>query len=247
MLPTFQTEFLILSKALLILHFTDCSFSDQSLPSGHGHSRSYNGDVIAGEQILRSALLCNDAKEDGLASVPEKDKGTTVLDVEQQTSNGKSNNLSENTVSVYADHPFWSSGFGSTLKFCNLWALDPEEDSLHEKLLCLKKIGSDTFELRIIRASGECRTKCCSEMSLRAIDDWMSKFGKCTFVEWVPQVVLDGSLFGSEELKVILLPSRPTDSTTLRKKSIHSTPSNTAMDESTRGGFQVISKEFSVR
>ncbi len=135
---------------------------------------------------------------------------------------------------MYADHPFWSSCIGSSLKFCNLWALDPEEGSLHEKLLCLKKIGSDLFELRIVRASGECGTKCSSERALIVIDDWMSKFGNCTFVEWVPRVVLDETLLGSEELKVLLLPSRPADSITLRRKSV--TPSK--MDESTKEAFK---------
>lgn len=116
-------------------------------------------------------------------------------------------------TSEYADHPFWNSGVGSTLKFCNLWALDPEECCyVQDKLLCLKKIDCELFELRHIKKNSECGTKCSYEKALKTIDEWMDKLGHCTYVEWIPRVPFVGNLAGLDEIALLASPHCPTNS-----------------------------------
>ncbi len=120
---------------------------------------------------------------------------------------------------------------GSTLKFCNLLAFDPENGVVDEKLLCFKKLGPDVFELRIVKTSGEIGTKATMERSLMAIDDWMKKFGACTYVEWVPRSILSASF---EDLIMASANACPTSSLTSRRGG-HATSPHSSETQSSLG------------
>jgi hypothetical protein len=125
-------------------------------------------------------------------------------------------------VGQYADHPVWASCVGSTLKFCNLRAFDAENEA-RERLLCVKKMGPNLFELRFVKASGETVSRVGQEKVLAAVDSWMARFAACTYVEWIPRFILSssvsvGSVSAELELEALAAsPLCPTSSLTSRR------------------------------
>jgi hypothetical protein len=127
-------------------------------------------------------------------------------------------------------HPIWSSCVGSTLKFCNLKALncsDDDQSGLHDdKLMCIKKMGPNLFELRYVRDSGEVSSKVPQESVLKGIAAWMSKYQSCCYAEWVPRFILSASQGSLVDVDSWSSPSCATTSLTSRRRGGVSSPSS---------------------